>query len=75
MGGFSGKSDQLNAYNVMRSDPGYFTEDLARYRRLTPLDLRDASRVLSADRRVALSVVPAGRASLALAGSSKAEVS
>ena len=34
VGGFSGKSDQLNAYNVMRSDPGYFTEDLARYRRL-----------------------------------------
>ena len=31
IGGFGGKSDQLNAYNVFRGDPGYFAEDRARY--------------------------------------------
>ena len=75
VGGFSGKSDQLNAYNVYVSDPGYFTEDLARYRRLLLADLRDAARLLTPQRRVALSVVPAGRTELALRGSSQAVVS
>jgi zinc protease len=75
VGGFSGKSDQLNAYNVYVSDPGYFTEDLARYRRLTTADLRDAARLLTPGGRVALSVVPAGRTELALPGSSRAVVS
>ena len=36
VGGFGGKSDQLNAYNVFLGDPGYFDRDLARYRRPTP---------------------------------------
>jgi zinc protease len=76
VGGFSGKSDQLNAYNVMRDNPGYFAEDLERYRRLVPPDLRDAARThLPSARRVALSVVPAGRPELALAGSRRAVVS
>ena len=75
MGGFSGKSDQLNAYNVFVSDPGYFGEDLERYRRLSTGDLRDAARLLTPDRRVALSVVPPGRTALALPGSSRAVVS
>ena len=33
VGGFGGKSDQLNAYNVLRGDPGFFAQDLDRYRR------------------------------------------
>ena len=32
VGGFGGKSDQLNNYNVFLGDPGYFSRDLARYR-------------------------------------------
>ena len=28
VGGFGGKSDQLNAYNVFRGDPGFFAADL-----------------------------------------------
>jgi zinc protease len=75
VGGFSGKSDQLNAYNVFVADPGYFTEDLARYRRLTLADLDGAARSLTTDRRVALSVVPLGQSALALPGSSRAVVS
>ena len=36
VGGFGGKSDQLNAYNVFRGDPGFFAADLERYRAATP---------------------------------------
>ena len=36
VGGFGGKSDQLNQYNVFVGDPGYFDRDLRRYREATP---------------------------------------
>jgi len=69
VGGFSGKSDQLNAYNVYRGNPGSFDADLARYTRLTVDDVRDAGRRLATSPRVALSVVPNGAGDQALAGS------
>jgi len=70
LGGFGGKSDQLNAYSVFLGDPGYFERDLARYRTLEATDLRDAAQqYLPHHRRVALSVVPQGRSSEALRGS------
>lgn len=75
VGGFNGKSDQLNAYNVYISDPGYFEADLERYRRLSIDDVRTAARRLAPSQRVALSVVPIGETSLALADSTKAVVS
>jgi zinc protease len=75
VGGFNGKSDQLNAYNVYIDDPGYFEEDLERYRRLSIDDVRTAARRLPPSQRVALSVVPTGQVSLALADSLKAVVS
>jgi zinc protease len=75
VGGFSGKSDQLNAYNIFVADPGYFAKDLERYRRLAAGDLRAAARALVSDRRVALSVVPHGQSALALPGSARAVVS
>ena len=76
VGGFGGKSDQLNAYNVMRGDPGYFSRDLDRYRLATREGVRDAARqYLSPSRRVVLSVVPRGRAGDALPGSEPVTVS
>jgi zinc protease len=76
VGGFGGKSDQLNAYNVMRGNPAYFAEDLARYRRATPDSVRDAARrILQFDRRVLLSIVPRGQQALALPGSELVAVS
>ena len=70
VGGFGGKSDQLNAYNVLRGNPGFFTEDLDRYRLATPDSLREAARVyLPLNRRVMLSVIPRGQHALALDGS------
>jgi zinc protease len=72
VGGFGGKSDQLNQYNVFIGDPGYFELDLARYRAATPESIRDAcDRFLAGRPRVALSIVPRGRFDLALPGSQK----
>ncbi|HET9266607.1 MAG TPA: pitrilysin family protein [Vicinamibacterales bacterium] len=76
VGGFDGKSDQLNAYNVLRGDPGFFAKDLDRYRQATPESVRAAARqYLRPDRRVVLSVVPRGRAVDALPGSEPVAVS
>jgi zinc protease len=42
IGGFGGKADLLNQYNVYLGDPGKFDADMARYRKLTPNDVRAA---------------------------------
>ena len=76
VGGFGGKSDQLNAYNVFVGDPGFFDRDLERYQRVTPESMQSAAgRMLRPDARVALSVVPKGRTELALHGSEPVSVS
>jgi zinc protease len=76
VGGFGGKSDQLNAYNTFLGDPGYFDRDLERYRSATPAGLRDAaSRHLTSRGRVMLSVVPRGRLALAVPDSQPVAVS
>ncbi len=76
VGGFGGKSDQLNAYNLYLGDPGSFDRDLDRYRRATPDGLRDAARgFLSPDRSVTLSVVPRGSTGLSAPGSERVVLS
>jgi zinc protease len=76
VGGFGGKSDQLNAYNVFLGDPGYFGRDLDRYRQATAERLRSAAiRYLQPSARIVLSVVPRGRVALALTGSRSVAVS
>jgi zinc protease len=76
VGGFGGKSDQLNAYNVFLGDPAYFDRDLARYYAVTNTSLRDAvARYLDPQRRVSLSIVPRGRLDLAIPDSTRAVVS
>jgi zinc protease len=76
VGGFGGKSDQLNAYNVFLDDPDYFDKDLDRYRQMSASALQEEAKLtLIPDRRVALSVVPRGRTSLALDGSVPVSVS
>jgi zinc protease len=42
IGGFGGKADRLNMYNTFLGDPDYFDQDLARYRNVTPADVREA---------------------------------
>ena len=62
VGGFGGKSDQLNAYNMFLGDPGYFEKDLERYRAATRRAAAAAAATwLQPDTRVVLSVVPRGR--------------
>ena len=69
VGGFGGKSDQLNAYNVFLRDPGFFERDLARYLAVTPDQVaRAVRRYLKDAPRVAVSVVPQGQQT-ALSGS------
>jgi zinc protease len=76
VGGFGGKSDQLNAYNVLLGNPGFFTADLDRYRRATHESVRSAAALhLRRDARVVLSVIPRGQNALALAGSDPVAVS
>jgi zinc protease len=75
VGGFGGKSDQLNAYNVFLDDPDYFDRDLDRYRHASAADVQEEARAsLTPDRRVILSVVPRGRRELALDGSTPVSV-
>ena len=67
VGGFGGKGDQLNAYNVFLGQPDYFDRDLARYREASSAALqRAAAEHLRPETRIVLSVVPKGRTALAL---------
>jgi zinc protease len=76
VGGFGGKSDQLNTYNVFLGDPDYFAADLARYRDASRDSVRTtASDFLAFDRRVLLSIVPRGQIGLALERSDPVSVS
>ncbi len=66
VGGFGGKADRLNEYQMMTGDPGFVRRDLARYRRVTPAAVQDAARrFLDGRPAVWLSVVPEGRPELA----------
>jgi zinc protease len=76
IGGFGGKSDQLNAYNVFKGDPAYFDRDLERYQVVTAESLRQSvARYLDPGRRVTLSIVPRDRTALAAPDSEPAVVS
>ena len=76
VGGFGGKSDQLNAYNMFIGDPAFFDRDLARYQAVTKRSLQErVQQDLAHTRRVSLSVVPRGRLDLALPDSTRADVS
>jgi zinc protease len=76
VGGFGGKSDQLNAYNVFLSDPEFFERDLERYGSVTIEALRAAAQShLNHSRRVVLSIVPRGQRHVALPDSVAADVS
>jgi zinc protease len=76
VGGFGGKSDQLNAYNTFLGDPAFFDRDLQRYRDASRESLRlAAATYLISPRRVVLSLVPRGRVGLVIEGSRPVAVS
>lgn len=58
VGGFGGKSDQLNQYVIYRNDPGWLDEGLARYRAVKPSDVHRVARQYLTPNRLVLTVVP-----------------
>jgi zinc protease len=59
VGDFGGVGDQMNSYYFASGNPGYFTEDLSRYRALSPPDIQaTAQRFLPLNKRVELVVEP-----------------
>ena len=76
VGGFGGKSDQLNAYNTFVGNPGYFDHDRQRYLNVTSKGVAAAvTKWLLKAPSVSLSVVPRGRRDLALTGAAEVSVS
>ncbi len=76
VGGFGGKGDQLNAYNIFAGDPGYFARDRQRYFDVTAKAAASAVDTWLVNAPlVSLSVVPKGRRDLALPGAEAVEVS
>jgi zinc protease len=76
IGGFGGKSDQLNAYNTFVGDPGYFGADRQRYFDVTSKAAAAAvAKYLANAPSVTLSVVPKGKRELAMPGAVEVTVS
>ena len=74
VGGFGGRADQLNLYNVYVGTPAYAAADFDRYLQATPESVAAAVRAdLGVGARCALSVVPAGRRVAALPDSTPVE--
>jgi zinc protease len=61
VGGFGGKSDQLNAYATFLNQPGYFQTDLLRYRNVKPADVMTVANGYLTDKRLILTVMPRQR--------------
>jgi len=75
IGGFGGKADRLNRYNVLVGDPGYLKADLARY------DAADAAsvnawlrRFIDPERRGVLWIVPQGKLAAAPATGDRSQL-
>ena len=62
VGGFGGKADLLNTYEMFLGDPGYLPRDLARYRAVTAESVKAfADKYLVGDKRIELDVEPVAR--------------
>jgi zinc protease len=69
VGGFGGRTDVLNQYNVFLGEPGYFEKDLERYEKATAVEIQGvAQKYLKQDGRISLSVVPLGKKELEAGG-------
>ncbi|MGI9067011.1 MAG: M16 family metallopeptidase [Pyrinomonadaceae bacterium] len=57
----AGKNDQLNRYATFAGKPGYFQQDLARARRVTPDDVKRVANTYLIEHRLKASVLPRGK--------------
>jgi zinc protease len=65
LGGFGGKTDQLNHYNTFFGTPNRFNEDLQRYQNVTKEKIQSvARRIFDNEHKVILSIVPKGKLEL-----------
>ncbi len=65
LGGFGGKTDQLNHYNTFFGNPNRFNEDLQRYQNVTKEKIHSiVQKIFDNDKRVILSIVPKGKLEL-----------
>jgi zinc protease len=60
VGDFGGRNDQLNQYATFVGKPGYFQEDLARYRAVAGADVKRVAAQYLSDNRLIVTVTPAG---------------
>ena len=75
IGGFGGKADRLNRYNVLVGDPGWLRQDLARYDRATVASVNaEARRVLDPERRGVLWIVPQGKLAAAAEAADRSQL-
>jgi zinc protease len=58
LGGFGGRADLLNYFNVLTGDPGRLNTDFDRYTVVTPVDVQDVARRWLTEGRVRLVVRP-----------------
>jgi predicted Zn-dependent peptidase len=59
IGGFGGRADVLNSFQIFLGDPGYLPRDLARYRAVTPEAVKAfANKFLLDGKRIELDVEP-----------------
>ncbi len=74
LGGFGGRADQLNAYNVYLGQPDSFDTDLARYVDATSESVQAAlQKWIDPAEAAVLSVVPAGKSELARTRTGRAD--
>lgn len=59
VGGFGGRADLLNRYNLYLDDPDYLAKDMARYDAVTPTTVHAlAKTLLASDKRAVVTTVP-----------------
>ena len=58
IGGFGGRADQLNHYNIFTNDPNTINTDLQRYTSVTPQDIQKATKSTIGNNRVVMKVLP-----------------
>jgi zinc protease len=58
VGGFGGRADQLNLYNVYAGDPGFLQQDFERYLKVDPAAVQRVARKYLSAKKMALEITP-----------------
>ena len=58
IGGFGGRANQLNSFNVIAGDPGLLNQDLDRYMEVRPEDVQRVAQTYLGERHTQLVVLP-----------------